>query len=58
MDKKVISSAIGKWGYETVNSIIEMVDEKGTYRTYMYLTDSGMQREVECLMELYNLSRD
>ncbi len=58
MDKRVIKAAIEKYGYETVNSVIEMADSSGTYKTYIDFVDKGKEKEKECLMALYNLKND
>ena len=58
MDKRVIKAAIEKYGYETVNSVIEMADSCGTYKTYIDFVDKGKEKEQECLMALYNLKND
>lgn len=58
MDKKLIKDALEKYGYETVNSVIEMADSSGTYKAYVEFVDKGNEKEKECLMALYNLKND
>ena len=58
MDKETIKTAIEKYGYETVNSVIEMADSTGTYKAYSELLNKGKEKEKECLMTLYNLKND
>lgn len=58
MDKKLIKDAIEKYGYETVNSVIEMADSSGTYKAYIELVDKGKEKEKECLMALYGLKNE
>lgn len=58
MDKKLIKYALEKYGYETVNSVIEMADSSGTYKAYIEFVDNGNEKEKECLMVLYGLRND
>lgn len=58
MDKKTIKEAIDRYGYEVVNSVIEMADSLGEKSAYEFLLNSGKKVYAECVSVLYSIKND
>jgi hypothetical protein len=58
MEKNKIKEAIDLYGYEIVNSVIEMADSQGEKSAYEFLVKSGKSIYAECILKLYIIKND